>query len=506
MDKLVKLYIVDDEMMAIDYFKVLVKKASPLYSVVGASLNGNIVLTEIMYLKPDIIFIDISMPIMNGLELSEKILKENKMQKIVLLTSYRDFNYIKKGMELGITSYMLKNELCKESLQKEIEKIIQQIHIERKKAHSYTELNLKEFLTLSSNNQEDFSYQNRPMQRYGLVYILRNKPIQWQHSILPQVRINSMELEDLPLKEGLTCRNAIQISEDSWCAIYFINEKISDSKAVLLEACEITKHYFNARDVEVTCILSHVTPKFLELPIIYKRIAKHVGDMFFYGKNQILTEDNIEYQDKKSLDYQPLITKLMEEIEDENYVEGYSILRQLLEECSKKYTGYEYIEMIKEVRSLFKHLEEKKKLNLDFKDTKEEFWSQEEILEYFEMWLEAFVASDRQQESEQYSRKVLGALEYIRGHYQQNISVQDIADAVNLSEGYLRKCFKNELNSTVVDFLTNYRIHRSKELMREGYDKITDICIKTGFTSSQYFSYVFKKVEGISPSEYIKNL
>ena len=123
-------------------------------------------------------------------------------------------------------------------------------------------------------------------------------------------------------------------------------------------------------------------------------------------------------------------------------------------------------------------------------------------MEYFEIWLEAFVESSRQQESEQYSRKILGALEYIKGHYQQNISVQDIADAVNISEGYLRKCFKNELNSTVVDFLTNYRIHKSKELMREGYDKITDICIKTGFTSSQYFSYVFKRQFHTSPSKY----
>lgn len=507
MDKLIKLYLVDDEVMAIDYFKGLVKKVSSLYSIVGEALNGSIALMEIRNLKPDIIFIDISMPVMNGLQLSEKILKENKMQKIVLLTSYRDFDYIKKGMEVGITSYMLKNELSKESLKKEIEKIVEQIRIERKKAHSYAEHNLKKFLTLPTQNQEeDFSYQNYPMQRYGIVYILRNRPVQWQSSILPQIRINSMEVEDLPLKEGLACRKAIQMSEDSWIAIYFINEKVGNSKEILLEVGEKIKYYFNERDVAVTCIVPHITSKFLELPIIYKRIAKRAGDIFFYGKNQILTEEDIEYRDRKDFDYYLLIAKLMEEVEGENYEEGHRILRHLLSECREKYTGYEYIEIVKDVRSFFKYFEEKKKLNLDFKDTKEEFWSQEEILNYFRKWLEAFSESSKQQESGQCSRKVLGALEYIRGHYQQNISVQDIADAVNLSDGYLRKCFKNELDITVVEFLTNYRINKSKELMRAGYDKITDICIKTGFTSNQYFSYVFKKVEGMSPSEYIKNL
>lgn len=97
-------------------------------------------------------------------------------------------------------------------------------------------------------------------------------------------------------------------------------------------------------------------------------------------------------------------------------------------------------------------------------------------------------------------------LEYIHKNFEKNISVQDIANAANISEGHLRKCFKNELNITVVDYLTNYRIRRAKKMMKSGEYKISEIYEKVGFTSSQYFSYVFKKIEGVTPSEFLKSL
>lgn len=58
----------------------------------------------------------------------------------------------------------------------------------------------------------------------------------------------------------------------------------------------------------------------------------------------------------------------------------------------------------------------------------------------------------------------------------------------------------------IVDFLTEYRLERAKALMRDTEESITEIWQKTGFTSAQYFSYVFKRKEGVLPKEYRKNL
>ncbi|MEI3412064.1 MAG: helix-turn-helix transcriptional regulator [Blautia sp.] len=81
----------------------------------------------------------------------------------------------------------------------------------------------------------------------------------------------------------------------------------------------------------------------------------------------------------------------------------------------------------------------------------------------------------------------------------------DIAEAVGISEGHLRRLFKQELNIKVVDYLMEFRLESAKLLMKNTDENLTEIWSKTGFTSAQYFSYVFKKrKEGMLPKECLK--
>ena len=141
----VQIYIVDDEWMAVEYLKALLKEASPAYEVAGAAFQGQIAYGEILKIRPDIVFVDIQMPGMTGIELAEKLLESECNPTVIFLTSYRDFDFVKKGMDLGIASYLLKNELTAEVLKKEIDKIIKDTEIERKKTYMYTSYNLKNF-------------------------------------------------------------------------------------------------------------------------------------------------------------------------------------------------------------------------------------------------------------------------------------------------------------------------------------------------------------------------
>ena len=104
----------------------------------------------------------------------------------------------------------------------------------------------------------------------------------------------------------------------------------------------------------------------------------------------------------------------------------------------------------------------------------------------------------------QYSRYVILTQEYIRNFYDQDISIADIAQSVGISEGHLRRCFKNEMNMKLVNYLMNYRIECAKRMMKNSKENIDEIWKKTGFTSGQYFSYAFKKKEGITPREYMR--
>ena len=116
---------------------------------------------------------------MNGLVLAERILQQNKNQIIVLLTSYREFDYVKRGMELGVSNYLLKNELTPESLGKEIRSIMEQVRLERKQLHTYQEYNLKQFLESESSRTEGMEniYKGSTLNRFALTAVKRIHPV-----------------------------------------------------------------------------------------------------------------------------------------------------------------------------------------------------------------------------------------------------------------------------------------------------------------------------------------
>lgn len=161
--------------------------------------------------------------------------------------------------------------------------------------------------------------------------------------------------------------------------------------------------------------------------------------------------------------------------------------------------------MVQELHGVIKRYAIRKKVDTNVIPAQNEFYSASEAREYTQNMVSEIFKHLREQEEKQYSRNVLLILEYIQQHYAENISLQDIAEAVQLSEGHTRKCFKQEVGTTVVDYLTEYRIKRAKEMINNG-ERITIVYEKAGFTSSQYFSYVFKKYEGISPSEYARRM
>ena len=157
----IKIYIVDDEWMAIKYFHLLLESVEMDCEVVGESTTATKALNEIVRLKPDVVFTDISMPVMNGLELSEKVLSRVST-KIYLLTSYKDFDYIKQGIKIGVADYILKNELNAESLKNLLQKAEKEILEEKKKHHLLLEHNIRNFLMNDSDKIEDHTYENRP--------------------------------------------------------------------------------------------------------------------------------------------------------------------------------------------------------------------------------------------------------------------------------------------------------------------------------------------------------
>ncbi len=100
---------------------------------------------------------------------------------------------------------------------------------------------------------------------------------------------------------------------------------------------------------------------------------------------------------------------------------------------------------------------------------------------------------------------VIGSVkEFIYKNYMQNISIEDIANAVYLSPSYLCTLFKKETNTTLIAYLTQFRIDKAKELLKKTHIKNVEIANMVGYDSPSYFNMIFKKFTGVTPSEYRK--
>jgi len=105
-----------------------------------------------------------------------------------------------------------------------------------------------------------------------------------------------------------------------------------------------------------------------------------------------------------------------------------------------------------------------------------------------------------------YSKLVTDALLMIHEHYEQRMSLQDIAARVHTSPAYLSRKFSDEVGSSLIDYLTEYRLEKAKHLLASTNESISAIAEKTGFNSLHYFSTQFKKKENVTPKKYREKL
>lgn len=94
------------------------------------------------------------------------------------------------------------------------------------------------------------------------------------------------------------------------------------------------------------------------------------------------------------------------------------------------------------------------------------------------------------------------ALEYVHHHYSEELSLKQIADLAGLSENYFSSLFKQEMGENLITYINRVRIQYAKEMLRSGTMKVYEIAEKVGYRNTTYFSTMFKKITGMSVSEY----
>lgn len=103
------------------------------------------------------------------------------------------------------------------------------------------------------------------------------------------------------------------------------------------------------------------------------------------------------------------------------------------------------------------------------------------------------------------SKTVLEAKNYIDINYRKELTLQDISRIVNVSPQYFSKLFKEETGFNFIEYLTNSRIEKAKELIKNSPMTMKEVCYEVGYNDPNY-SRLFKKIVGVSPTNYLKNI
>ncbi|MDF2959507.1 MAG: helix-turn-helix protein [Paenibacillus sp.] len=128
-----KVVIVDDEILAIQHIKQLICWEDYGFQVAGEASNPEKALAICEKVEPDVVFVDIRMPVMNGLEFSKRLLRAGRPVKIILLTSYKEFEYAREAVKIGAFDYLLKHEMDGEGLAAELGRIKSELESEKQK-------------------------------------------------------------------------------------------------------------------------------------------------------------------------------------------------------------------------------------------------------------------------------------------------------------------------------------------------------------------------------------
>ena len=98
--------------------------------------------------------------------------------------------------------------------------------------------------------------------------------------------------------------------------------------------------------------------------------------------------------------------------------------------------------------------------------------------------------------------KIQLATQYIKKHYNENLSINGLAELYNMSPNYFSSVFKKELDQSAVNYITEVRMEKAREYLKDTDLSVIEIAENVGYEDSQYFFRVFKKTTGVTPLQY----
>jgi len=528
-----KILIVDDEPVVRNGIKNKINWNEAGFEFVGDCEDGREAMKAVDALQPDVVLTDIYMPFVDGLELAKYISEKYPHIKVVILTGYDDFEYAQQAVKLKVYDFLLKPITANE-LSKILEKLKNDLDIEAKKAEELKKLKLQlresmpllreRFLERLVSGQLRAGELEEKLNLFGISF-------HGPEFICLAVDIDDygkldhaqQEAEDeLLLFAVLNICEEIVSRENSGIVFQNRNNNIiiilsgktplSVMETAIRLADEIRQSVEKFLDFTVTIGIGAECSSLLDINRSYKGSLSALDYRFVLGKNKVINITDLEYNNTEfslhKMQWEKKIASLLKvgtSNEIDEAVE--TVIKNLKASLMPVRRCYIYIQQI--ITSIINTIDE---LGIDENEVFGDINPFVEVyrfktLDEMNLWLKKIcqkAATVILNKRSDYSKvQVERAIEYIMQNYNDpEISLNSVCKHLFISVSYFSLIFKNNTGKTFVEFLTSVRMEKAMELLRTTNLRSYEIAKKVGYDDPHYFSSIFKKETGMSPTEY----
>ena len=538
---MLKTFLAEDEIVVRENIKKMVPWEQYGFELVGEASDGEMALPLIKKLKPDLLITDIKMPFMDGLTLCKVVKKEFPDIKIVILSGYDDFNYAKEAIGIGVEDYLLKpitknaflERLCEIRSRYEHEKSQREYYEQfHREMQEYEQNSSRDFFEGLISGTMDMGEMYERADKLGLdivaeaynilIFTLESENAaagqsetysEWEARALEKIESLFADHSYAMLFRNNVFSYGVLVKEqkdnpgkNTRDCVESIREILSDAPA--------GQPWFIAAGEPVER-LSNMKHSYNTAAQTYARRYLYDGHILYYRdlKEEELAKDDGRYLKKVDINaMDPAIIQkfLGSGLKEEtgNFVRDYFHAIGKEPMTSMVFRSYVILNVRFSVLSFLNRmgycasaLEES-----DTEDALEQGGaSMEAAMAYAEKILQKAIEI-RDENSGNKNRDILeNSIEYIKNHYMdENMSLNAVAQVANISANHFSALFSQNIGQTFIEYLTGIRMGHAKELLRCTGKRASEIALEVGYKDSHYFSYLFKKTQGMTPSDYRK--
>ncbi len=538
---MLKIMIVDDELYFREALKVSIPWTELGFIVCAEAKNGKDALEKAIELNPDIMIVDINMPIMDGLELVRNVKKKGIDCKIIILTGHSEFNYAKQAVQLGVHNYILKpvddEELIKSLIEskKTIEKEASiKIEVDSLRQQVKDSLPLLKDKLLNELIQGN-TIRDRNETVKKMEYL--NVNVNSKYYQVVAIELEYEESQDWNDEDKQLWKFAVSNisgevlaeqyvfdmcydTEDRICIIIGIEEteNKNDISPILYNRLELIRNAVQKHlDFAITIGTGNVKNDLFDIHASYKEAIVALKNKLTAGKNNIISYSTVsDSVIKRNLFTGEHRSRLLLNLRTADETEVQKLIRQIFIEMNDENVHHEILfvvcielvavclEYIVEAGLSLKDILPNNRLNII-----EELQSKGSI-HGMEDWIKEIyrhtLELTRRNRSTKVSKLIREVKNYIALNYQNDsLSIDEIANKLFVNYAHLCFVFKRDTGCTINEYLTEFRIKKAKELFDSGNMLVLDVASKVGYADANYFGKCFKKYFGLAPSKYIES-